>query len=74
MKTQFDLTPKQKVGLKKIYHWLDGKMKDDMTGTIEKSRDAISFILAREYYTTLEKDLLNELRSQYVEENVGKKK
>jgi len=74
MKTQFDLTPRQKVGLKKIYHWLDGKIKDDMTGTIEKSRETISFILAREYYTTLEKDLLNELRSQYVEENVGKKK
>jgi len=74
MKTQFDLTPKQKVGLEKIYHWLDGKMKDDMTGTVEKSRETISFILAREYYTTLEKELLNELRSQYVEENGGKNK
>lgn len=68
----FELTPQQIVGLKKIKKWLEEKKKNDLTGTIEKSLETLSFILIREYYTTLEKELLNELRSQYVEEKSGK--
>ena len=68
----FELTLPQIVGLKKIKKWLEEKKKNDLTGTIEKSLETLSFILVREYYTTLEKELLNELRSQYVEEKSGK--
>ena len=68
----FELTSPQIVGLKKIKKWLEEKKKNDLTGTIEKSLETLSFILIREYYTTLEKELLNELRSQYVEEKSGK--
>jgi len=68
----FELTPQQIVGLKKIKKWLEEKKKNDLTGTIQKSLETLSFILIREYYTTLEKELLNELRSQYVEEKSGK--
>lgn len=71
---EFYLTPKQKKGLEKILEWLKEELEEDATGVVAKSIETLNYILIREYYTTIEQDLLNTLRSQYVEDKFGKKK
>jgi len=60
--------------LEKILEWLKEEWEEDETGIVEKSIETLNYILIREYYTTIEQDLLNTLRSQYVEDKFGKKK
>lgn len=60
--------------LSKIDKWL----RDDYTNghnneVVLKTREVISKIMKRGYYNEQERDLLNELRSQYISDNQGKK-
>lgn len=71
---KIDLEPKQREGLEKILEWLKEENDADETGIVKKSIETLNYILIREYYTTIEQDLLNTLRSQYVEDKFGKKK
>lgn len=68
MKKQYELTTEQAKGLEKLKDWLFEKEKDDMMGIFAKSRETISYILIREYYSEAERDLLNEIRRQYFED------
>lgn len=72
--TKIELKPDQRKGLEKILEWLKEENDADETGIVEKSIETLNYILIREYYTTIEQDLLNTLRSQYVEEKFGKNK
>lgn len=72
--THIELKPDQRKGLEKILEWLKEEWEEDETGIVEKSIETLNYILIREYYTTIEQDLLNTLRSQYVEDKFGKKK
>ena len=74
MKKEYELDDKLRDGITKLHKWLQTKEADDMTNTITKSIEILTYILIREYYTDREKELLNELRSQYVEEKVRKQK
>lgn len=69
---QYELTKEQAKGLEKLVNWLDSQSYADLTGTIVKLREQISYILIREYYSESERDLLNELRKQYFEDNKSK--
>lgn len=69
---QYELTKEQAKGLEKLIDWLDSQSYADLTGTIVKLRERVSFILIREYYSESERDLLNELRKQYFEDNKSK--
>lgn len=56
--------------LSKIDKWL----RDDYTNghnneVVLKTREVISKIIKRGYYNEQERDLLNELRSQYISDN-----
>ena len=66
MKNKYELTKDQADGLRKLMEWLTEKEKDDITGTVEASRMKLSFILVREYYSDSERELLNEIRTQYL--------
>ena len=68
MKKQYELTNKQAIGLDKLKDWLFEKEKDDLTGIFATSREKITYILIREYYSEAERDLLNEIRRQYFED------
>ena len=70
----YELDDTLRDGITKLHKWLQNKEADDMTNTITKSIEILTYILIREYYTDREKELLNELRSQYVEEKVRKQK
>lgn len=74
MKKEYELDDKLRDGITKLQKWLQTKEADDMTNTITKSIQILTYILIREYYTDREKELLNELRSQYVDEKVRKQK
>jgi len=71
MKTEF-LTNQQRVGVIKIDKWLRNSQSSDLTGLIEKSREVLDSILTKGYYTDKEKELLNELRLQYLEDTKSK--
>lgn len=68
MKTEF-LTKEQIEGIHKIDKWLKDSQKNDLVGVIRIAREALDKILEKGYYTELERDLLNELRRQYLEDN-----
>ena len=55
-------------GITKLHKWLQTKEADDLTNTVGKSIEILTYILIREYYTDKEKELLNELRAQYFED------
>jgi hypothetical protein len=67
MKSEF-LTNQQRVGVIKIDKWLRNSQSSDLTGLVEKSREVLDSILTKGYYTDKEKELLNELRMQYLED------
>mgnify|MGYP003659896122 CR=1 FL=1 len=51
-----------------IDSWLKEQQSTDLTNVVEASREAITEIQTRGYYLDYEKDLLNELRRQYLED------
>lgn len=63
---KYELDSTLKDGITKLNKWLQTKEADDMTNTVTKSIEILTYILIREYYTDKERELLNELRSQYV--------
>lgn len=73
MRREYQLDDNLKNGIIKLHKWLQTKEADDMTGTVSKSIEILTYILIREYYTDKEKELLNELRSQYVRDLKSKK-
>ena len=62
---EYELDNNLKEGITKLHKWLETKEADDMTNTVGKSIEILTYILIREYYTEKEKELLNELRAQY---------
>ena len=65
MRKEYELDNNLKEGITKLQKWLQTKEADDMTNTVGKSIEILTYILIREYYTEKEKELLNELRAQY---------
>tara|TARA_B110000971_G_scaffold122739_1_gene125724 strand:+ start:359 stop:580 length:222 start_codon:yes stop_codon:yes gene_type:complete len=51
-----------------IDSWLKEQQSNDLTNVVEASREAITEIQTRGYYLDYEKELLNELRRQYIED------
>ena len=74
MKREYELDDNLREGITKLHKWLQSKEADDMTNTVTKSIEILTYILIREYYTDKERELLNELRYQYVNEKVRKQK
>jgi hypothetical protein len=68
MKINYDLDDKTRLGLSKLRSWLEKSKDNDLTGTVAKSIELISYIQIRDYYTEAEKDLLNEIRNGYIKE------
>ena len=66
---KYELDNNLRDGITKLNKWLQTKEADDMTHTVTKSIEILTYILIREYYTDKEKELLNELRAQYFEDN-----
>ena len=60
------LDANQQKFLSELDKWLKTHQSDDYTGTIEKARELITKIETKGYYNQTEADILNELRSQYV--------
>jgi len=52
--------------LMKIDKWLFLNQPYDLTNIVEASREIITKIQERGYYSEYERDLLNELREQYL--------
>jgi len=52
--------------LMKIDKWLFLNQPYDLTNTVEASREIITKIQERGYYSEYERELLNELREQYL--------
>ena len=52
--------------LMKIDKWLFLNQPYDLTNTVEASREIITKIQKRGYYSEYERELLNELREQYL--------
>tara|TARA_B110000285_G_C14793575_1_gene454156 strand:+ start:302 stop:523 length:222 start_codon:yes stop_codon:yes gene_type:complete len=52
----------------KIDIWLKNQQFDDLTNIVEASRERITKIQEKGYYTDTEKAFLNELRRQYIED------
>lgn len=65
MRKEYQLDDNLRDGITKLHKWLQTKEANDMTNTITKSIEILTYILIREYYTDKEKELLNELRAQY---------
>jgi hypothetical protein len=72
MRKEYQLDDKLHDGIIKIHKWLQTKEADDFSGTITKSMETLTYILIREYYTDKEKELLNELRNQYLKDKIKK--
>lgn len=70
---KYELDSTLRDGITKLHKWLQTKEADDMTNTVTKSIEILTYILIREYYTDKERELLNELRSQYVRDLQSKK-
>lgn len=51
-----------------IDSWLKEQQSNDLTNVVEASREAITEIQTRGYYLDYEKEFLNELRKQYIED------
>lgn len=66
-KTEF-LTNEQIEGIKKIDKWLKDNQNDDLIGITHKSREILEKILSKGYYRDIEREFLNELRRQYLED------
>ena len=66
---KYELDDNLKEGITKLHKWLQSKEANDLTNTVTKSIEILTYILIREYYTDKEKELLNELRAQYFEDN-----
>jgi len=66
MKEGIFLDTKQSQFLYELDRWLRGQQADDLTGTIRLSRELITQIENRGYYSEAEADVLNELRLQYI--------
>jgi hypothetical protein len=54
--------------LMKIDKWLFLNQPYDLTNTVEASREIITKIQERGYYSEYERELLNELREQYLKD------
>jgi hypothetical protein len=54
--------------LRKIDIWLKNQQFDDLTNIVEASRERITKVQEKGYYTDTEKAFLNELRRQYIED------
>ena len=65
---KYELDNNLREGITKLHKWLQAKEADDLTNTVTKSIEILTYILIREYYTDKEKELLNELRAQYFED------
>ena len=70
---KYELDDNLREGITKLHKWLQSKEADDMSNTVTKSIEILTYILIREYYTDKERELLNELRSQYVRDLQSKK-
>lgn len=68
----YELDDTLRDGITKLHKWLQTKKGDDLSGTVSKTLDTLTYILIREFYNDRERELLNELRSQYVKEKGGK--
>lgn len=66
MKEGIFLDAKQSKFLAELDRWLKEQQADDLVGVVRKSREVITQIENRGYYSELEAELLNELRSQYI--------
>lgn len=55
-------------GLVQLDNWLRDSQPSDLTNIVEASRERITIIQNRGYYIESEKDFLNELRRQYLED------
>ena len=66
---KYELDNNLRDGITKLNKWLQTKEANDLTNTVTKSIEILTYILIREYYTDKEKELLNELRAQYFEDN-----
>jgi len=65
---KYELDDNLREGITKLHKWLQTKEAGDLTHTVTKSIEILTYILIREYYTDKEKELLNELRAQYFED------
>jgi hypothetical protein len=66
---KYQLDDNLREGITKLHKWLQSKEANDLTNTVTKSIEILTYILIREYYTDKEKELLNELRAQYFKDN-----
>jgi len=66
MKEGIFLDMKKSQFLYELDRWLRDQQNDDLTGTIRSSRELITQIENRGYYSEAEADVLNELRLQYI--------
>lgn len=55
-------------GLVQLDNWLRDSQPSDLTNIVEASRERITIIQKRGFYIESEKDFLNELRRQYLED------
>ena len=60
------LDTKQSQFLYELDRWLRDQQNDDLTGTIRLSRELITQIENRGYYSEAEAEVMNELRLQYI--------
>ena len=66
------LDTKQSQFLYELDRWLRDQQNDDLTGTIRTSRELITQIENRGYYSEAEAEVLNELRLQYIKDKKKK--
>lgn len=66
------LDAKQSQFLSELDKWLRDQQNDDLTGTIRTSRELITQIENRGYYSEAEAEVLNELRLQYIKDKKKK--
>ena len=72
MKEGIFLDAKQSKFLYELDRWLRDQQADDLTGTIRTSRELITQIENRGYYSEAEAEVLNELRLQYIKDKKKK--
>ena len=66
------LDAKQSQFLSELDKWLRDQQNDDLTGTIRLSRELVTQIENRGYYSEVEAEVLNELRLQYIKDKKKK--
>jgi len=67
------LDPSQAKFLVELDDWLRLQSNGDYTGTIQASREMITDIEENGYYNQRQGEVLNELRIQYIENNLKNK-